>query len=172
MFLCQVILSSCGIEYTYWEDCNKLEQEQILKKIPDNEELIVAYFGQFPFTDDDRTEHFLKTLCFSKNGDERMLKFYVLNTIIESSDGALREMLSSYCYLYLKENTSYLLHYLRKNIKIRNEYVLLIGAELYYNDIGIAECKQNLGAIIPQKDIALLNSFLYDVEKTISYIKR
>ena len=172
IILCQVLFSSYGIEYTYWEDCNKQEQEQILKKIPDNAELKVAYFGQFHFTDNDRTENFLKTLCFSNNDDERMLKFYVLNTIIDSSDGALKEMLGCYCYLYFKKNTSYLLHYLKKNIKIRNEYVLLIGAELYYNGIGIEECKKSMSAIIPPKDIALLNSFLYDVEKVISHIDR
>ena len=171
LYLCQIFFLSCISVHTYWEDYTKQEQERMLDALPDNKELKAVYFGEYTLTDDDKTNELLNKLCILYNDNDRMFKFHLLNKILTNSDGALGEMVSSYCLQFFNKNTNYVINYFERDNSIKEIYTYYIAAELYYEGIDINKYKSTIIKDTKIKEKETLKKFLYDVEKQYLSIK-
>lgn len=143
LFLALYVFTSFGIAgqstLPYWESMNKKEQKAYLQNAKVNKLVLAYYNGKFIPSDDEKTEELLKILT-QKNKDLLPLYFYVFNRICAESDGALAELMGTYCIKMIVAYPEYVIGYFSlERIQKRKQdlldlYSMQIGFELYCSD--------------------------------------
>ena len=126
----------------------------------------MAYKGTFMFSDNEETEKLLDELTtISKDDQINAFRFFLLNRILASSDGALMELCDEYAYSYMKRNTNYVLNYIAHNDTICQLYVNCISAELYFEELNIEDFERTVSPKVNENNRAMYKTFLQKVRE-------
>ncbi len=156
MLIC-VLCLSCTIfvsdKCQYWEDLSDTRQNAILQTLHVDVRILMLYQHQMTLSDDDGSEEILNTLCSQTDGYKKIFYFYVFNDMLQSSDGALREMMGTYCLRYVMDNPAFTMNYFSNHSGISKEYSSSIGTEIYHNNMDVDAFKHHLLSSIRQKSL-------------------
>jgi hypothetical protein len=101
-----LLILVCGSNITisqsiYWEHLTDTEQNEFLKNTSVSTIAIDYFKGKFKASDDSLTFELLDTI--TNNKEYNPLYFYIFNEISMGADGALAEVIPTYCYqLFVK----------------------------------------------------------------------
>ena len=142
--------------FKYWELMSQNEKEQFLNN-SDLDKLILDYYnGNFKVTDDEQTIRLLDTL--THKNDYFQLYYFLFNNICTTSDGALSEIMGTYCLKMILNQPIFVINHFTfernnfgKSQYLYQLYASFIGEEFYfYNkkmselDYGFPEFKEML----------------------------
>lgn len=139
---CQGVIKQIEQEYPYWENLSKIQKDKILNSNNTNKLVVKLYNGDLILQDDDMSKQLLDTLT-NLTGEKAALYLYLFNHICTSSDGAISEMLGSYCQKALLNSPIYVFTYLSKNENLLKKYAEYLGYELYFKEEGTSNIEYN-----------------------------
>lgn len=126
----------------YWEALNENQKAEILKSKEINIAAIDFYHGKIKIGDNNITINLLDTITSLHNSKAiSSFYFFLFNKICTTADGALSEMLGSYCQKVMLNSPSYVLDYFSRNDNAMKKYAELLGYELYFKEDGTSEIK-------------------------------
>ena len=150
----------------YWEEIKDINKETVLGSSQISHDAKMAYKGTFMFSDNEETEKLLDELTtISKDAQINAFRFFLLNRILASSDGALMELCDEYAYSYMKRNTNYVLNYIAHNDTICQLYVNCISAELYFEELNIEDFERTVSPKVNENNRAMYKTFLQKVRE-------
>jgi len=118
----------------YWDEFSAQEKNVVLKYGRVDALILGYYNGKIVPSDDERTFALLNTLSEDKGCSEDLpLRFYLFNRILTEADGAIAEILGSYCLLWLDAQCFYVFYYLRNHPEIEDYYLHYLSAEFYFS---------------------------------------
>lgn len=124
----------------YWEDLNEDQKAEILKSEVINISAIDFYYGKIKVEDNNITINLLDTITSFHNSKAiSSFYFFLFNKICNTADGALSEILGSYCQRVILNSPSYVINYFKRNNMIMRKYAELLGYELYFMEDGTSE---------------------------------
>jgi len=124
----------------YWEALNEDQKAEILKSKEINRTAIDFYHGKIKVGDNNITINLLDTITSFHNSKAiSSFYFFLFNKICNTADGALSEILGSYCQRVILNSPSYVIDYFSRNDKIMRKYAELLGYELYFKEDGTSE---------------------------------
>ena len=148
----------------YWEELKDINKETVLGSSQISHDAKMAYQGTFVFSDNERTVDLLDELTtISKDDQINAFRFFLLNRIIASSDGALSELCDEYAYSYIEKNINYVLNYIAHNDTICQLYVNCISAELYFEELNLEDFERTVSPKVNKKNRTTYNKFLQKV---------
>ena len=106
-------------------------------------QIVKDYFhGNFRATDNDKTFQLLDTLT---KGSNHFFKFYfyLFNSIITESDGALAEVLGGYCFSMIYNHPDEILAFFTNRKDYQKKYAFLLGEEFYFKERGTSTMAMN-----------------------------
>ena len=167
LYLVILFLYSCSLSNgIYWEDIKDIDKETVLGFSQISHDAKMAYQGKIVFSDNERTEKLLDELTtISKDAQINAFRFFLLNRIIASSDGALMELCDEYAYSYMENNINYVLNYIAQNDTIYQLYVNCISAELYFEELNIEDFKRTVSPKVNKKNRTTYKIFLQKVRR-------
>lgn len=113
---------------------------------PATKEIVKEFYrGDFFPSDNDKTFELLKVL-FEEQKEIHPFYFHCMNSIIRYSDGALSEALGGPAQKMIYNYPDYAFSYFEDHDEIFDEYIGLIGYEMYFQKNGTSSIK------MPQKD--------------------
>ena len=145
----------CLSQNAYWEDLNSVQQQEVLNKCT-SAEILSLFHGNLSLTDNEASELILKELVVNDDSVLLPLYFYMFNNVVVKSDGALAELVGSYCFDILLNYPDYVLKYFLLDVKKNKEKSLMkyysdfIGYELYFKNDGLSDLKYTYSQV---KDI-------------------
>jgi hypothetical protein len=163
--------------FEYWENISDKKQLELLQSDDICKNARLFYEGNLIIGDNKQTKILLDSLSdLSENLKLRSLYFDLFNKICQKADGALSEILGTYCQNIILLDTEYVLSYLKSHDSLRKEYVQLLGMEFYFKKNGTSEMQydfSNFKIIINKKlfnDLRyrkFLNSFYKEIQIAI-----
>ena len=167
LYLVILFLYSCSLSNgIYWEEIKDIDKETVLGSSQISHDAKMAYKGTFMFSDNEETEKLLDELTtISKDDQINAFRFFLLNRILASSDGALMELCDEYAYSYMKRNTNYVLNYIAHNDTICQLYVNCISAELYFEELNIEDFERTVSPKVKENNRAMYKTFLQKVRE-------
>jgi hypothetical protein len=127
----------------YWEELTDEQKSETLKDKRVFNEAILLYNKKFNPSDNEQTIQLLDTLSNLKGGNIGALYFYLFNDICKHADGALAEIVGSYCQLVILNSPEYVINYFIDNEDLRKEYARFLGYELYFKEEGTSDLEYN-----------------------------
>ncbi len=130
--------------YVYWEDLTDNQKDDILNSEEVNREVVAFYQGNLKIGDNNQTINLLDTLSFfAKKEKISALYFFLFNQICINADGALAEMIGSYCQTIILNSPTYVINYFSNNEHILKIYAQYLGYELYFKEKGTSDIEYN-----------------------------
>jgi len=165
--------------HKYWEDLNQNDQKKLTAQPFVNNDARDFLYDSFKASDDDRTFALLDILVKAK-GQSLPLYFFLFNKILKPADGALAEVMGTYCYKMLHNHPVYVIRYfgkIQENLQNRrsleNIYAKFLAEEFYFEKMGCSEIKEPFGTF--KKHIRSLKSYSSSPDfkrLTDSFLKR
>ena len=139
----------------YWESMTTEQQMEYLDANSIDKNVLALFEGKLRPNDDEVTRRLLDTLMSVNSSDKKRVAFYffLFNRVCLDADGAVSEMLGSYCQRMLVNMPEYVIYYLERNSDILKVYVDILGYELHFKERGTSSM---------QYDFATFKRMLYE----------
>ena len=121
--------------FQYWNDIPKSEQIELIQSEKICKVACDFYKGKLKVTDNKSTVILLDSISsLSADVKIKALYFDLFNQICINTDGALSDILGSYCQKVILSDIEYTMYYLKNNSNISSQYIKLLGSEFYFKE--------------------------------------
>ncbi len=135
-----ILLALLRGDSIYWENLTSEKQNDVVKEVMKEDLYVSRYLrGEFHVSDNSNTDSLFTHISdLRKKNDIKSYYFYLFNQFIDTSDGAVLDLLCCHISDLIMSEPKYVMTYLRDHPELSQKYSLYLAYSLAVSDMGVS----------------------------------